>query len=64
MIEWTRPSGSKITTNDRKETISSCESMGWNRADKEEPKQKRKVKRGNSSESNQSVASADSGSGL
>lgn len=32
-IVWTRPSGSKLETNDRPETIEYCESLGWTRDD-------------------------------
>lgn len=34
-IEWIRPSGNKIVTNDHKETILHAEKMGWVRADQE-----------------------------
>jgi hypothetical protein len=34
-IEWIRPSGNKIVTNDHKETILHAEQMGWVRADQE-----------------------------
>jgi len=39
-IEWTRPGGRKIKTNDRKETIAYCESLGWKRKAKPGPKPK------------------------
>ena len=42
MIKWIRPSGSEIETNDSKETIEHCESLGWKKADK--PKRKRRTK--------------------
>ena len=33
-IVWVRPSGSEITTNDRKETIEAAAKQGWkNKAD-------------------------------
>ena len=28
-MKWIRPSGSEIETNDRKETIEYCKSLGW-----------------------------------
>jgi len=31
MITWTRPSGVDIETNDKKETITFAESLGWKR---------------------------------
>ena len=32
MIDWIKPSGAPITTNDQKETVAYCESLGWKRA--------------------------------
>ena len=29
MLRWKRPSGRTITTNEEKETVEHCESMGW-----------------------------------
>lgn len=29
MIDWIKPSGLEIQTNDRPETIAYCESLGW-----------------------------------
>lgn len=34
-MKWIRPSGSEIETNDRKETIEHCKSLGWKSAKKE-----------------------------
>ena len=42
-IEWEKPSGLKIKTNDLKETIAYCESLGWKPA-KQKPGPKPKVK--------------------
>lgn len=28
---WIKPNGNKIETNDKKETIAYCESLGWKR---------------------------------
>jgi len=28
-MKWIRPSGTEIETNDRKETIKHCKSLGW-----------------------------------
>ena len=33
MIKWVKPSGLEIETNDRKETVEYCVSIGWKRAD-------------------------------
>lgn len=30
-INWTKPSGLEVTTNDEKATIEYCESLGWER---------------------------------
>lgn len=35
MTRWLRPSGTKIETNDRKETIAHCENIGWVRLDEQ-----------------------------
>lgn len=43
-ITWTKPSGLKITTNDKKETIEYCESLGWKRDDAVKEKKPRKTK--------------------
>jgi len=29
MIKWEKPNGQEIETNDRKETVKYCESIGW-----------------------------------
>ena len=29
LIEWIKPSGTEVTTNDRKDTIEYCKSLGW-----------------------------------
>ena len=34
MIEWIKPNGNKITTNEEKATVEYCESLGWERAKK------------------------------
>ncbi len=44
MITWTRPTGTTITTNDRKETIEHAEAQGWTREVAEKPKRKRRTK--------------------
>jgi len=31
MIDWIRPSGTKISTHDTPDTIKYCESLGWKR---------------------------------
>ena len=43
MIKWVKPSGLEIETNDRKETVEYCVSIGWKRADEPslKPAQKR-----------------------
>lgn len=38
MITWVKPSGSEITTNDLKETIEYCKSLGFKRKEKKEAK--------------------------
>jgi hypothetical protein len=44
-MKWIRPSGSEIETNDLEETIKHCESLGWKRKEKEEPKKKKSEKK-------------------
>jgi len=43
MITWMRPSGTPITTNDKKETIAFAESLGWKR-EGDKPKRVRRSK--------------------
>jgi len=31
LIKWVKPSKLEIETNDRKETVAYCESLGWKR---------------------------------
>ena len=31
MIKWIKPSGVELETNDSKETVAYCESLGWKR---------------------------------
>ncbi len=33
MAHWVKPSGIEMKTNDMKETIEYCESLGWERTD-------------------------------
>jgi hypothetical protein len=40
MITWVKPNGNEITTNEEKETIEYCESLGFERKDKKEAKKK------------------------
>ena len=43
-IEWIRPSGTNITTNDEKATILHAESLGWSRANQAaEQKETKKI---------------------
>lgn len=37
-MKWVKPSGLEIETNDMKETIEYCKSLGWKSAEKKEEK--------------------------
>ena len=32
-IKWVKPNGNELETNDNKDTVAYCESLGWKRAD-------------------------------
>lgn len=61
MINWIKPNGNKITTNDMAATVAYCESLNWKR----EVKRKRKVKTdGDSSTSNKGDTARDFSQGV
>jgi len=39
MIKWVKPSGLKIETNDKDETVEYCESLGWKKSNGRKPKE-------------------------
>lgn len=41
MIKWIKDNGQEIETNDRKETVDHCESIGWKRADDKQKRTRR-----------------------
>lgn len=41
MIKWVKQNGSEIETNERKETVKYCESLGWKRKDEQQQQAKR-----------------------
>jgi len=43
-MKWIKPSGQEIETNDRKETMDYCKSLGWWQAESEKSKRKRRTK--------------------
>ncbi len=43
-IKWTKPSGLKIETNDKAETIEYCESLNWKREAEKKPRKPRTPK--------------------
>jgi hypothetical protein len=43
-MKWIRPSGSEIETNDLKETIKYCESLGWKEKGAKVKKEEKKSK--------------------
>ena len=45
MIKWTRPDGTELETNDMKDTIEYCESLGWTRSEKKAPAKKKAAKK-------------------
>lgn len=45
MIEWVKPCGGLIKTNDKKATIKVAEAAGWKLNEAEKPKAKPKAKR-------------------
>lgn len=39
MIDWTKPNGTTITTNDREATVAYCHQLGWQRVGAETPQE-------------------------
>ena len=65
MIDWIRPSGTNITTNDSIETVKYCESLGWEIVKaKRKRRTKEEMANDNSSSSSESNRAGDIGTGV
>lgn len=47
MINWIKPNGNEITTNDEKATVEYCKSLGWKlTVEEDKPKKPKPTKKG------------------